>query len=281
MRKLVMAVVASLSFASAVVGPVPTARGESVAAAVHELGEGKVQDPAEAMAADLEAMREARGWTADQLAAYEKHEAALDAISERLSLNHADAFVGSALAPNPIDRPTVYVKGSVPEDIARLAVDLGVDITADQPYSLKELDTRLATVQRSLADAGIADVVGWADIRDQGAITVVVHLEPGTTIDSVLRAANGQIADGINVLVSPNPVVEPQGAFGGMKLQDGGVFECTSGWTVRKLSNGVRGVSGAGHCGGVDQINHPGHGVHAAAFQGEHVGEWGDVEWSR
>ncbi len=64
-----------------------------------------------------------------------------------------------------------------------------------------------------------------------------------------------------------------------MKLQDGGVFGCTSGWTVQKLSTGVRGVSGAGHCDGIDQIFHPGVGVHPAVWQLDHVGQWGDVEW--
>lgn len=66
-----------------------------------------------------------------------------------------------------------------------------------------------------------------------------------------------EISKDITVIVDADPVVENQGAFGGMKLQDGGVFQCTSGWAVQKLSNGVRGATGAGHCPGIDQVFHP------------------------
>jgi hypothetical protein len=102
---------------------------------------------------------------------------------------------------------------------------------------------------------------------------MVVTIASGASLDRALAGIPPDVAKDITVVIEDDPLAEPEGAFGGMKLQDGGVFECTSGWTVRRLSDGVRGVTGAGHCGGIDQINHPGHGVQ------EHIGQWGDVEW--
>lgn len=241
--------------------------------------DGVTQDAAEALAADLEAIGEARGWTAKQLAAYETSEAALDAVSERLSTEHPGALVGTALAKDPTDPPTAYLKGRAPADVLAIAKELGVALVEDQPYSLDELDARLAIVHDAFTRAGFEDVVGWADIQREGAITVVVGGTSRASLDPVLDGIAPAVAKDITALVATGRVAEDQGAFGGMKLQDGGVFECTSGWTVRKLSNGVRGVTGAGHCDGIDQINHPGHGVHAAAEQLRHVGEWGDVGW--
>ena len=246
---------------------------------VTDLEDGVTQDAAEAVTADLEAVRDAHGWTTKQLAAYEASETALDAVTERLSTEYADVLVGSALAADPTQPPTVYVKGRAPADIRALASELGVALVEEQPYSLNELDVRLAAVQEAMASAGFEDFAVSADIQREGAITLVVRASSGVGLDPVLAGIAPKIAKDITVVTDAEPVVEPQGAFGGMKLQDGGVFECTSGWTVRKIANGVRGVTGAGHCSGIDQINHPGHGVHAAFFQAEHIGQWGDVEW--
>lgn len=252
-------------------------RGQAPASA--DLEDVATQDAAEAGGPDSEAIREARGWTTDQLAAYEAAEAALDSVTERLSTDYPQALVGSALADDPTEPPTVYVKGRAPADIRALASELGVTLVENQPYSLDELDTRLAAVQDAMFSAGFEDFVVSADIQRKGAITLVVAVPSGASLDPVLAGIAPEIAKDITVIIANAPVVEPQGAFGGMKLQDGGVFECTSGWTVRRIADLVRGVTGAGHCDGIDQINHPGHGVHAAAWKAEHVGQWGDVEW--
>lgn len=237
------------------------------------------QSVAEAGGPDSEAVREAQGWTTEQLAAYQASEAALDWVTGRLSTDYPNAFVGSALADDPTEPPTVYVKGGAPADIRALASELGVAVVEEQPYSLDDLDVRLAAVQEAMSSAGLKDFVVSADIQRKGAITVVVNLLSGASFDAALIGLAPEIAKDITVIKVDGPVVEDQGAFGGMKLQDGGVFECTSGWTVRRIADGVRGVTGAGHCDGIDQINHPGHGVHAAVQKQLHVGEWGDVGW--
>ena len=244
-----------------------------------DLKDGVTQDTAEALTADLEAVRESRGWTVTQLAAYERFEAALDAVSAFLSTEYPQAFVGSALADDPTEPPTVYVKGLAPADAHGLATELGVKLVEDQPYSLDEIDARLAIVHEAMLSAGFESVVVSADIEREGAITVVVTAPSGASVDQVLTSIAPEVSQDVTVIVVADPVVEDQGAFGGMQLTDGGAFECTSGWTVRKIANGVRGVTGAGHCAGIDGINHPGVGIHAAVQQLLHVGEWGDVGW--
>lgn len=67
--------------------------------------------------------------------------------------------------------------------------------------------------------------------------------------------------------------------FGGMWVRDDGVNECTSGWSVIRIATGTPGVTTAGHCTGINQIDHPGHGIHARVYQAEHRGQWGDIEW--
>jgi streptogrisin C len=239
----------------------------------------RADDPADAFSSDELAIQEARGWRDEQLAAYLASESALDVISERVSLEYPESFVGSALAEDPLDPPTLFVKGAAQADIRALAAELGVTLVEHQPKSRDEIDADLAVVQAALADAGFDQFVVSADITDEGAIEAVVGLPPDASLDAVgdrLRSAIDVSLATVDV-----PVVESQGAFGGMKLQDDGVFMCTSGWTVRRIADGLRGVTAAGHCPpGDNQINHPGHGVHPTFFQQEHIGQWGDVEWS-
>ena len=254
--------------------------GDVETTAAADLGNVLTEEASGAAGPDSEAIREARDWTPEQLAAYEASEAALDTITEHISTKHPNVLVGSVLADDPTRPPTAYVKGIAPTDVQALARELGVTLVDDQPYSLDELDARMAAVQEAAFSAGFADSVVSADIQRKGAITLVVAMPPVASLDAVLASISPDIAKDLTVVVEDDPVVEAQGAFGGMRLQDDGVFLCTSGWTVRKIANGVRGVTGAGHCpAGVNQINHPGHGVHATFFQQEHVGQWGDIEW--
>ena len=242
--------------------------------------EGVTQTAAEALAADMDAIRRAHGWTTAQLAGYQASEQALDEITGLLSTKYPEAFVGSAINDDPAAPPTVYVKGPAPDEIRALAAALGVTVVDDQPYSLEDLDARLATIHDAMLAAGFDQVVGSADIRRQGAITLVVSGAPRDQVDLLLARMDPDILKDLTLIEADGPVAEPQGAYGGMALRDSGVFLCTSGFTVfSTLNTSVRGVSGAGHCNGINEIVHPNHAVHGALQQVEHQGQWGDVEW--
>lgn len=63
-------------------------------------------------------------------------------------------------------------------------------------------------------------------------------------------------------------------------MRDGGVNECTSGWSVRRISDGATGVVTAAHCEGIDRFVQTGVGAYSAPFLApEHIGPWGEVEW--
>lgn len=257
----------------------PSSWGQTLASPNVE--DGVTQDAAEALAADLGAIREAHGWSAEQIAAYEASEAALDAVSELVSTKYPTAFVGSAIAHDPTEPPRAYVKGNAPADVRALASELGVEMVEEQPYSLDELDARLAIVHDAVLTAGFENVVVAADIEREGAITVVVTASSREDLDLILTGIAPGIAKDITIIVGADPIVAEQGAFGGMFLDEDGFFQCTSGWTVRKIAGGERGITGAGHCFavGVNQIRHPDIIFHTAFFQNRHEGQWGDIGW--
>jgi streptogrisin C len=284
MLRTVQVLLVAASVALPIAGPPPTSGATGPAASNSEgpgfkiLAIGTGASPDDASNPDAEAIRDAQGWTRAQMAAYERSEVALDVVTERLSTDYPEAFVGSALADDPAGASTVYIKGPAPSDIRALADELGVTVVDHQPRSRDELDAELGAVQEALMSAGFEQFVVSADIEHQAEITVVVTRPSGASLDTARKRIGSEIAPSFAVV--DDPVVEPQGAFGGMRLQDDGAFLCTSGWTVRRIADGVRGVTGAGHCNpGLNQINHPGHGVHPTFFRQEHIGQWGDVEW--
>lgn len=220
--KVVVTMLVASAILSAPVGTVarlqPADGGASTRAqtpASADLADTVMQDDSDAAGPDLEAVREAQGWTTKQLAAYERSEAALDVVTESLSTNYPEAFVGSALADDPAQPPTVYVKGRAPADVRALAGEHGVALVEDQPYSLDELDTRLAAVQKAVFSAGFEDFAVSADIEREGAITLVVAMPSGASLDPVLAGIAPEIAKDITVIMEDHPVVEPQAPSAG------------------------------------------------------------------
>lgn len=268
-------------------GPPRPAEGADASAATWALSRGSVDlgdhvklDAAEVVSADLEAVRVAHGWTFTQVAAYAASEAALDVVTGHMSSLGPEALVGSVIADDPTRPPRVFVKGQASPSLRTLARELGVALVEDQPYSLLELDARLAAVKEAALSEGFTSIVVSADIEREGAITLVVEGTITTDVSLILSALPPAIAKDTLIIVEAGPIAEPEGAFGGMKVRDSGVFLCTSGWTVKKVADPiVRGVTSAGHCEGINQIDHPGHGIHVAFFQQRHVGQWGDIEW--
>jgi hypothetical protein len=112
-------------------------------------------------------------------------------------------------------------------------------------------------------------------------ILASVTREPGldATVDALRSRLPADLGARVEITIRDVPVVVGQGAFGGMWMRDNGFAACTSGWTVTKILGGTRGVTTAGHCTSIDQIDHPGHGLHNTFYQGGHEGQWGDVEW--
>lgn len=119
------------------------------------------------------------------------------------------------------------------------------------------------------------------NIAGGGVIPAGVTLEAGlpSRAEDILAGLPADLRSSVQLTLHAAPNVVDLAAFGGMWVRDNGVNRCTSGWSVMRIATGTLGISSAGHCTGIDQVNHPGHGLHALTFQGEHRGQWGDVEW--
>jgi hypothetical protein len=242
-----------------------------------------VQSFEEALAQDLGLIADARGWTLQEARAYYRAEQAIGRIAEKVAAERPKAFVGSALSTDPDGPPTLFIKGPADQLIKDLvdAAGIGIMVADDQPFSFAELEERKIRVHRALQAQGFRYVVTGVNITGAGMLKASVTREPGlpTAVDAIVSALPADLRSSVELAVRDAPVVVDEDSFGGMWLRDNGVNECTSGWTVQKVGAGMRGVAGAGHCTGIDQINSPRDGLHALTFQNQHLGESGDVEW--
>ncbi|MGH3737844.1 MAG: hypothetical protein ACRDT6_19865 [Micromonosporaceae bacterium] len=237
-----------------------------------------------AQAADIDLAAKARGWTYAQALAQHRAAEAVGALAEQVAAQLPDRFVGSALSERPGGVPSLYVKGAADSQIRTLvaAAKTPIRIVDRQPYSFAELEAREAAVHQALAAQGFDAVSSGVDFTNPRAIRADVTRTAGVSAasaDAALARMPADLRSGVRLTVSDVAVAADEHAYGGMWVRDDGVNECTSGWAVRRISDGTTGVTTAGHCDGINQIVEPGVGVHALTHQAQHRGEWGDVEW--
>jgi hypothetical protein len=256
--------------------------------------EGRAADPvpqfldeAGSLEADLKLTASSRGWTLDEARANHDSAEEVGRIATLVAKLEPDAFVGSALSEDPRGPATLYVSGAASARVYDLVASakLPVVLVDRQPWSAEQLAAQRTAAYRSLVEAGLADVVIQTDIANRGAMSVTVgsvsisakaQIEP--VVLSVLPSAARASA---TVIVHDGPVTSPEAAFGGMQFRQSGTFLCTSGFSVVReyLFTVTHGVATAQHCTGVNEVQHPGHGVHAATYVTGVVGEYGDFRW--
>ncbi|TQV86288.1 hypothetical protein FKG94_01695 [Exilibacterium tricleocarpae] len=250
--------------------------GDNPSTTVHK------QTQEEALAQDLELVANAKGWTIAEAAADFKAAEAIGAIAVRLAATRPDLYVGSVLAEEPGGVPSLYVKGTGEKDVYDLVAKSGIEvnIVEKQPYSFDELEQRKLQVHSTLAEMGYENIATSFDFQAGGKIHAAVSRQYGLPEQaSQLRSTLPKsLRDDVSITVSDEPVAVDLFAYGGMAVRDDGVFECTAGWSVENGA-GTTGVTTAGHCTGINQIEHPGIGLHAMTHQSEHRGIWGDIEW--
>ena len=139
-------------------------------------------------------------------------------MATRLAAERPDAFVGSALAPDPGGAPRLFITG--PADPGLLALVQGADtpmeIVDGQPYSLAELEARKAAVHTELQSAGYREVVTTFDLTHSGLIEATVRRQPALPSDpsTILASFPAELRSEVEVTVSDGPTVIPAGAFG-------------------------------------------------------------------
>ena len=241
------------------------------------------QSPDEALAHDLALVAEAKGWTLAEAAADHLAADRIGEVAEAVARERPDIYVGAALAEEPGGAPRLYVKGPADAYVLDLvaASDIEIVVADNQPFSFDELEARKLRVHRALEAAGFRYIAPSVNVTGRGVVPAGVTVERGLPrrVADIVPLLPAGLRGSVQLTVHDQPNVHDEAAFGGMWVRDDGVNECTSGWSVRNLNTGALGVSTAGHCAGINQINHPGHGVHNLNFQSQHRGQWGDVEW--
>ena len=155
-----------------------------------------------------------------------------------------------------------------------------IKLVDSQPFSFDELEERKLKVHHALEDEGFQYVSTGFRVASGGQITASVTRQAGLPSDSaeILSRLPESLRDSVELTVSDAPIAVDERAFGGMQLRHSGANACTSGWSVWNAS-GTTGVTGAGHCDGINEIVDPAVGWAVLTLQAEHRGQWGDVEW--
>jgi hypothetical protein len=242
-----------------------------------------VQSPEDGEAQDLALAAAARGWTIEEAAADRLAADVVGRIAAQAAVERPDIFVGSVLSQEPGGTPSLFIKGPADEFVLSLVAkaEIDVKIVDNQPFAFEELEKRKLEVHRALEAQGFKYISTGFNVTGAGQITAGVTRQSGLPEDAVhiLSEVPQSLRADVALTVNAAVIVADEHAYGGMQLRDDGANECTSGWSVFAQSLGITGVTGAGHCDGINQIVEPGVAVWPLTFRGQHRGEWGDVEW--
>ncbi|MGH9023118.1 MAG: hypothetical protein ACRDV9_08470 [Acidimicrobiia bacterium] len=240
------------------------------------------QSAAEAGAQDLALVAKANGWTVEQAAASRRAADIVGAVAAQVAAERPEAFVGSRLSAEPGGVPELYIKGRADAFVHNLVAGAqgSIRLIDNQPFSFQELEERKLQVHGALEAQGFKDISTGFGVAGRGKINAGVTRQPGTPTDpiGILSSLPTLLRGSINLAVNDVAIAIDEESFGGMRTTTGAGGLCTSGWSVYD-STGQTGVTTAGHCDGINAIDHPGHGVHGLTHQREHRGQWGDVEW--
>ncbi|WP_159104621.1 hypothetical protein [Plantactinospora sp. BB1] len=239
------------------------------------------QTEAQALAADLATLAKEQGWTLAQARA--RHELAerVRPLHRALAARLPDTYVGAVLSDTPGEAPTFLVKGAAPEFVRTMVAASGVPIRIvdGQPYSAGELADRSRAVHRHLKAMGYTSITTAADIT-AGQVRATVTAEPGNALRAatVATALPAALRTGLDLDVVEGPAnIRHTSLFGGMPTtRPGAGLLCTTGFSVSP--GGFVGVTTAAHCNN-SQAAHNG-ARHPLDLFDEHLGDFGDVEWS-
>lgn len=228
----------------------------------------------ESVATDVEIVAKTFDWDVESTAKHLEDQLTFGALANTVSTKYAKNYAGASFAENPGDTSLLYIKGRTPRDVARLVAEtrLPIEIVDGQKYSHSELNDRSNRVVGVLAEAGYADVN--SAVMADGSIQVAVAGKPKhePKLDDDLR-------DGVTIVQGPERISNDEVDIeGGRQVYATSGGQCTSGFSVRRLSDGLRGITTAAHCTGINRYTAPGPDV-VLSHRGEHNGFFGDVEW--
>ncbi|MDX1460973.1 MAG: hypothetical protein R3348_07945 [Xanthomonadales bacterium] len=240
--------------------------------------------------------------TREHLRNQDKFGALVSELFEALSEKGNDVYAGSAMARNPGEEATIWIKGKVPayvNDMVRRFTDenkLPVRIVDGMRFSVTDQERRMDRISEALEKQGFEGV--GAAMRPGDVIHVSMLASdrfPETPVpqDSLAIDCNGEYVDpaaqkllpdsidrrGIYFTFTNEPIDVDEHARGGRQVYSG-TGQCTSGFSVERISDSRNGIATAAHCTGISNFNAESPEPDFALFhRGEHCGDHGDVEW--
>ena len=260
---------AALASAAVLAVIVATSMSSAATAAVQEGGAA----PASANDTDIQLIAKQFGWDVDATARHMNTQAQFGLLVDTLAGRYPEHFAGASFAEKPGEPSQVMVKGQAPSGLVQLVTErrLDVKVVDGMRYSSLDQQRRSSQIISHLTKAGYREV-GTA-VLSSGVIQVAV---PGDA--KVPVQLPKELQDGVEVAQAPGRVVTDEvDVKGGVQVYGGG-FQCTSGFSVRRLSDGLRGIATAAHCNGMTSYNAPGPDV-AMTFRAQHNSFLGDMEW--
>lgn len=229
--------------------------------------------PSEALMADAASVAEDRGWSLRQAVVHLSASARFNALTTELDDTFPTSYAGGEFSQRPGIPSVVRFVGTPPADAQRI-VDrslLDVDVRGGAPYTTDQLDERAAEVHDLLVALGYAQVA--------------TATTPGGDIEATVQGRfppflPAHLRDGVTVTRSDGPIGGTYTTRGGAGLYLGNQFGCTTGFTVEHVESGKRGVATAGHCLVTTYERPRTKGRYGLSFQEEHMGRFGDMEWS-
>jgi streptogrisin C len=281
---IVLVVVAAASVAAAAVAGGLARGSESVPIAT-----AVVTEPGEPANVTLE---QARNADAGQYAADHKvtlgearsrlaAQPSLDSALDRLERSFPERYAGGWIEHAPSYRAVARFKGVVPPGAGDVAGP-NVALRGGAARSLAELTARADEVYEAVADLWGETVATTFDEQTGG---IELSLEVPTNLqalsDAQLRGLVPETARRPDVRLgfSDTPVYRSQHTYGGALLSGPG-GSCTSGFGIRRLSDGAGGVLTAGHCSNdFDYFPADGSASYDTDWVDGHRGDYGDVQW--
>jgi streptogrisin C len=239
-----------------------------------QAGDGRLGNtkPASVDDADVQLAAKQFGWDIAATAAHLNAQASFGLMIDTVATKFPKSYAGAVFAEVPGAPSQVMIKGDLPADVARIIESSGlkVEVVSGMEFSSLDQQQRSAEIIKLLGAAGYKEV-GTAVLAD-GQIQVAVSGTPKTRVE-----LPPHLTEGVEIVEAPDGVVTDEAAMGGQQVFGGGA-QCTSGFSVRRISDGTTGVSTAAHCTGMNTIVTPS-GNRSMSFRNEHNGAFGDMEW--
>jgi hypothetical protein len=255
----------------------------------------------EAWAVDADRLGKQQGVPAAVMAERLRFQAAAAALQDSWPATVLDeSFAGGTMVWGARPRAVLYFKGSVPpvvrSQVSRAGLS-GIQLVGGQRYSLNELQARHNAVHDAMVALGFRSVRSSFDLSTQ-RIDVSVSLDPDQPTlreprqmrDAVIARLAGPAmaiaAEDLRVAVHPagTQMLTLQHGYGGAGIRRNGALDCTSAFSVRRNSDGLKGYVTAAHCEQITQMeqNKSGGGaelVFSSPWVAEHIGARGEIEW--